>query len=76
MMEIFNSETMRDIKKSEKIYPNWNIFFAIWDYLKFFVAAKLSAPCILVFWAQNDRNSLNFEATKKFKKYQVTKKLF
>ena len=68
MIEISNSETMRDIKKSEKMHPNWNIFFAIWDFLKFFVAAKLSAPRPLVFWTQNGRNLLNFEATKKFKK--------
>ena len=66
--EISNSESMRDIKKSEKIHPNWNIFLAIWDFLKFFVAAKLSAPRPLVFWTQNGRNLLNFEATKKFKK--------
>ena len=74
--EISNSETMRDIKKLDKIHPIWNIFLMKKYYLNFFVAAKLSAPRPFVFWTQNGCHLLNFAATKKFKNIFFTRKIF
>ena len=62
-----------EISKNLKKYtPTEIFFFAIWDFLKFFVAAKLSAPRPLVFWTQNDRNLLNFGATKRLERHFFT----
>ena len=76
IIEISNSETLRDIKKLEKIHPNWYIFLVILDFWKKILTAKLSAPCPFVFWTQNGRHLLNFAATKKFRNIFFTRKIF